>query len=111
MICQEKNVDNILPGLVTLSSDPEIDVRIDSISGIARAMTLQNDLFKEKAGIQFFTFFEDHQGHFVYIKVVECLTSVWKDLNMKFREEKLIPKIVDLYKKYGSDEYVNLNMC
>ena len=93
----------LITGLVTLSSDPEEDVRISSISGLGTVMTCASDILKEKACFQFMSSFDDGNSHFVFLEVVRVIGLVWRDLPTKIREEVLLPKVAKVHAKYGSE--------
>lgn len=90
-------------GLVTLSSDPEEDVRISSICGLGTVMTCANDVLKEKACFQFMSFFDDSNSHFVFLEVVRVVGQIWIDLPTKIREEIILPKVAKVHAKYGNE--------
>jgi hypothetical protein len=97
----------VLPGFVTLSSDPEEDVRISAIRGLGTVLAsggLHSQSIMEKTCFQFLTYLDDsNQSHFTYMEVIAVAADIWSELPSKLREEVFLTRMAAVYLGYGPE--------
>lgn len=96
--------NRILPGLVTLSSDPDELTRISALPGLGLIMGGSVDSLREKAAFQFLVSLEEGESPTVFLAVLAVLGRVWKDLPMKMREEIILTKVAHMFSKFCSPD-------
>ncbi|XP_067136954.1 RAB11-binding protein RELCH homolog [Centruroides vittatus] len=92
--------NRIVPALVTLASDPEIEVRIATIQafGSILEVTSQKDLL-DKVHMQFQTFLDDPQylnQHTFQIEIIRTFARVGSNIDPKYRDDFILPKLMVL---------------
>lgn len=92
--------NRIVPALVTLASDPEIEVRIATIQafGSILEVTSQKDLL-DKVHMQFQTFLDDPQywnQHTFQLEIIRTFARVGPNIDPKYRDDFVLPKLMAL---------------
>ena len=100
----------ILPGFVTLSSDPDEDVRISAIRGLGTILSASGSRASqaptiEKSCFQFVFFLDKDAGHshYAYMEAIVVAGEIWSAMPSKLREDVFLPKIANVYSIYGTE--------
>ncbi|KAJ8336724.1 hypothetical protein SKAU_G00379440 [Synaphobranchus kaupii] len=87
----------VVPALITLSSDPEISVRISTIPAFGTIMeTVTQKELQERVKMQLASFLEDPQyqdQHSLHMEVVRTFGRVGPNADPKFRDEFVLPHL------------------
>ncbi|XP_061111400.1 RAB11-binding protein RELCH homolog isoform X2 [Conger conger] len=87
----------VVPALITLSSDPEISVRISTIPAFGTIMeTVTQRELQERVKMQLSSFLEDPQyqdQHALHMEVIRTFGRVGPNTDPKFRDEFVLPHL------------------
>ncbi|KAJ8272746.1 hypothetical protein GJAV_G00092960 [Gymnothorax javanicus] len=87
----------VVPALITLSSDPEISVRISTIPAFGTIMeTVTQKELQERVKMQLASFLEDPQyqdQHALHMEVIRTFGRVGPNADPKFRDEFVLPHL------------------
>uniref|UniRef100_A0A3P9LPH5 RAB11 binding and LisH domain, coiled-coil and HEAT repeat containing n=1 Tax=Oryzias latipes TaxID=8090 RepID=A0A3P9LPH5_ORYLA len=87
----------VVPALITLSSDPEISVRISTIPAFGTIMeTVTQKELQERVKMQLASFLEDPQyqdQHSLHIEIIRTFGRVGPNAEPRFRDEFVLPHL------------------
>eukprot|EP00062_Callorhinchus_milii_P010680 gi/632955942/ref/XP_007893713.1/ PREDICTED: lisH domain and HEAT repeat-containing protein KIAA1468 homolog [Callorhinchus milii] len=87
----------VVPALITLSSDPEISVRIATIPAFGTIMeTVTQRELLERVKMQLASFLEDpqyHDQHSLHMEIIKTFGRVGPNAEPKFRDEFVLPHL------------------
>ncbi|EGC36298.1 hypothetical protein DICPUDRAFT_151237 [Dictyostelium purpureum] len=95
--------NSVVPSLITLSTDPDRQVRFDCLGTLSIAVSyLLDDSVIERVAFSIDRILDD-KNHLVEVKFVNSMTKIIPTVKPRFRDSFIVPRIIELARKNNLD--------